>query len=81
MKTNSGAGDSQTMHSNGLLCGSQWTGSTRPEDGKQKERATTAGRTQPIAGKKFALESQNRCKETYIDLVIEYAYTLRGTSG
>ena len=37
-------------------------------------------RAQPTAGKKFALESQNRRKEKNIDPVIEYTYTLRGTS-
>ena len=44
------------------------------------KRDTTAGRAEPTAGKKFAPESQNRRKEKNIDPVIEYTYTLRGTS-
>ena len=44
------------------------------------KRATTSGRAEPTAGKKFAPESQNRRKEKNIDPVIEYTYTLRGAT-
>ena len=71
---------------------SQWTGSTRPEDGIQKshhsgksipncrEHGQGVSACKPTADKKFAPESQNRRKEKNIDPVIEYTYTLRGTT-
>ena len=82
----SGAVDSQITHSYGYLWESQWTESTRPEDGctcrvsTRAKRATTAGRAVPTAGKKFSPESQNRREENNTDAVIEYTYTLRGTT-
>ena len=71
---------------------SQWTGSTRLEDGRQKshhsgksipnstEHVQGVSACKPTACKKFVPESQNRRKEKNIDPVIEYTYTLRGTS-
>ena len=52
----------------------------KPTAGKKRAKPT-AGRGTCECQRPLALESQNRRKEKHIDPVIEYTYTLRGTSG